>query len=97
MQDDDENELFEIIKRDVADTISLMIEAHAHPALTFAALMSVIFYAIMTEGFWHDDPPGFDETRGCGNLTQLRGFNPGFWIPRAKLEVLGTSRPRNWL
>ena len=66
--DYDEQDLFDSTKQDVADTISPMIEKGIHPALIYAAIMAVVLEAITTEGFWDDDPPGFEDIRGFGNL-----------------------------
>ena len=68
MLGDHENELFESTKRDVADKISVMIERGTHPALIYAAIIAVVLEAVTTEGFWDDDPPGFEDIRGFGNL-----------------------------
>ena len=68
MIDDHENEIFVTTKAEVADAISTLANAEHDPALIYAAMMSIIFDAIMTEGFWDDDPPGFEDIRGFGNL-----------------------------
>jgi len=68
MIDDEENELFETTKTKVADTISTLVNAEHNPVVIYAAMMSVIFDVITTEGFWDDETLRFEDIRGLGNL-----------------------------
>jgi hypothetical protein len=68
MSTDEKQDPLETAKAEVADTISTLANAEHHPVLIYAAMMSVILEIIMTEGFWEDGPPSFEDIRGFGNL-----------------------------
>jgi len=68
MIDYDEQGLFDGTKERVADAISTLVDDGTHPALVYAAMMSIISEAITTEGFWGDEVSSFTDLRGYWNV-----------------------------
>ncbi len=68
MISDEEQDLFETTKAEAVDAISTLASAEHNPALTYAAMMSVLLETITSEGFWNDEPPTFSDIRGFGNV-----------------------------
>jgi hypothetical protein len=69
MLNDDEQDMFENSRQQVADAISTLVSNGPHPALVCAAILSEVSFVITAGEFWGDERPSRLDFQGYWNIT----------------------------